>query len=309
MIRLDPQVVSGCCALLVACTGSERSGEGPWHEQPSEITVAISAAADSGVVLDTVRSLPAPEIEFTALVEPDPSHAGPATAPAAGTVAAVSPTGDVRPGDTLAVIAPRSGTAGARRPVMASLQGTWQPRREPGQLVWEGDTVGVIETHDYWWAVGSVSELESELIHPDDPAWVGTGTDRHAYRPGQVERVRRSRFSAEVAVEFRGHQQYARGTPVTAIVAPGGPHDSVPAVPASAIVHLPEGHAVFSRLRPGSYRLRWVAAGQRHDGLVGIRGDIRRGSFVATHGLVPLAEAARDSLERRSANRSAKTPP
>lgn len=303
MLRLDARVVVGCGALLAACTGSERSGEGPWHEPSSEITVAISAAADSGVVLDTVRSLAAPEIEFTALVEPDPSHVWPATAPAAGTVAAVSPAGDVRPGDTVALIVPGSGTAGTRRPVVVSLQGTWRTRREPGQLVWEGDTVGVVETHDYWWAIGSVSELESELIHPGDPAWVGTGMDRHTYRPALVERVRRSRFSAEVAIEFRAHQPYARGTPVSAIVAPAGPQDSVPAVPASAIVHLPEGHAVFSRLRPGFYRLRWVAAGQRQDGLVGIRGDIRRGSLVAAHGLVPLAEAARDSLERRSARR------
>lgn len=303
MIRLDLQVVGGCCALLVACTGSERSGEGPLHDPPSVITVSVSAAADAAVVLDTVRSLPAPEIQFTALVEPDPSHAAPATAPAVGTVVSVSRAGDVHPGDTLAVIAQGPDTAGRRLAVSASLQGTWRPRREPGQLVWEGDTVGLIETHDYWWAVGSVSELESEVIHPDDPAWVGTGTDRHANRPGRVEWIRRSRFSADVAVEFRGHQPYVRGTPVTVIVAPGDPQDSVPAVPPSAIVHLPEGHAVFSRLRPGLYQLRWVAAGQRQDGLVGIRGDIRRGSLVAAHGLVPLAEAARDSLERRNAKR------
>ena len=303
MRRSDARVVVGCCALLAACTGSERSGEGRWHEPPSLITVNISPAADSAVVLDTVRSLPAPEIRFTALVEPDPSHVWPATTPAAGTVVSVSQAGDVRPGDTLAVIAQGSETGGPLLAVSASLKGTWRPRRERGQLVWEGDTVGVIETNDYWWAVGTVSELESELIHPDDPAWVGTGTDRHAYRPGQVERVRRSRFSAEFAVEFRSHQQYVRGAPVTAIVAPVHPQDSVPAVPASAIVHLPDGHAVFSRLRPGLYRLQWVAAGQRQDGLVGIRGDIRRGSLVATRGLVPLAEAARDSLERRSAKR------
>lgn len=303
MLRLVARVVVGCYALLAACTGSERSGGGPLHAPPSVITVSVSPAADSAVALDTVRSLPAPEIRFTALVEPDPSHAAPATAPAAGTVVSVSEAGSVRPGDTLAVVAQDSDTGGPRRAVSASLTGTWRPRRERGQLVWEGDTVGVVETHDYWWAVGSVSELESELIHPEDPAWVGTGTDRHALRPGHVERVRRSRFSAEVAVEFRGHQQYSRGTPVTVIVAPVGPQDSVPAVPASAIVHLPDGHAVFTRLRPGLYRLHWIAAGQRHDDLVGVRGDLRPGSLVAARGLVGLAEAARDSLERRSANR------
>ena len=303
MIGLDARVVVGYCALLVACTGSERSGEGPWHEPPPVITVSISLAADSAVVLDTVRSLPAPEIQFTALVEPDPSHVWPATAPAAGTVISVSLAGDVRPGDTLALIAQGSETAGPWLAVPAGLAGTWRPRREPGQLVWEGDTVGLVETHDYWWAVGSVSELESEVIHAGDPAWVGTGLDRHTYRPGRVEWIRHSRFSADVAVEFRAHQQHVRGTPVTAIVAPIDPQDSVPAVPATAVVHLPDGPAVFSRLRAGLYQLRWVGTGQRQHGLIGIRGDIRRGGLVVAHGLAPLAEAARDSLERRSTKR------
>ena len=62
-------------AAVAACADSESSGARQWRDDAlPRLIVAISARADSAVVRDTVRAVPAPEITFAALSEPDPNH-------------------------------------------------------------------------------------------------------------------------------------------------------------------------------------------------------------------------------------------
>ena len=294
------------CALLAACTGSERSGEGPWHEPLPSLTVTLSQAADPSIVLDTVRRLPAPEIRFPALLQADPNHLLPALAPVTGVLIRIAEGRHARRGETLAVMGQGSEGDGREVGIRAANDGTWRPRRQPRQIVWQDDTLGYIEEHGFWLAVGAVSEMEAALVHRDDPAVVlleGETDAKHHGRPARVEWVRAARpyYRWEVAVDFRASEQaFGRGGFATVVVIPSGPGDSLAAVPASAVVHLPLGPAVFVPAGTGRYEVRWVATGPSVHGKVVVREGVKAGTSVVAHGLAALAEAAQDSLARRS---------
>ena len=129
--------------------------------------------------------------------------------------------------------------------------------------------------------------------------------DRHANtRRGKIEWVRRgaiSPYSADVAVEFRAPEGAfdSQPGPVSVIVTPGS-DDSVTAVPASSVVQLPPGPAVFVPLGLGRYEVRWVLTGPSLGGKVVVREGVAIGTSVVAHGLARLVEAARDSVERRA---------
>lgn len=300
MRQTNAGFVVGCWVLLAACTGSERSGERPWHEPLPSVTVALSPTADSAIVLDTVRSLPAPEIRFPALLQPDPNHVTPLLAPVSGLLIRIADEHHVRGGETLAAMVQGSGAAGLEVPVRGTNDGMWRPRHQPWQTVWQHDTIGVVEEHRYMLAVGTVSDIDARVIHEDDPAAVLFNGDKHHSQAGRVEWVRYpgpSPYSAHVAVDFRGPEEgFARGTPVTVIVTPTGPGDSLAAVPASAVVRLPPGHAVFVPVGTGRYEVRWVATGPSVGRMAIVREGVKPGTSIVAHGLAGLVEAARDSL-------------
>jgi hypothetical protein len=169
------------------------------------------------------------------------------------------------------------------------------------------DTLGFLEEHGFWLAVGSVSDIEAAVVHRDDPAVVlldGDTDSQHHGRPARVEWVRRagsSAYSLDVAVEFRAPEAaFARGGFATVVVTPSGPGDSLAAVPASAVVHLPPGSAVFVPVGTSRYQARWVATGPTAHGKVVVREGLSVGTSVVAHGLAALVEAARDSLARRA---------
>ena|SRR2546425_1146398 len=84
------------------------------------------------------------------------------------------------------------------------------------------------------------------------------------------------------------------------VVTPSGPGDSLAAVPPSAVVQLPLGPAVFVPLDSGRYDVRWVVTGPTVHGKLLVREGVRVRTSVVAQGLATLAEAARDSLARRS---------
>jgi Cu(I)/Ag(I) efflux system membrane fusion protein len=88
------------------------------------------------------------------------------------------------------------------------------------------------------------------------------------------------------------------GGPITVIVRPSGAEDSLATVPAAAVVQLPPGTAVFTPLGAGRYAVKWVVAGPAENGKIVVREGVRRGESVVIQGLVPLVQAARDSLDR-----------
>jgi biotin carboxyl carrier protein len=287
-------------ATLIACGGSERSNR-PWDELP-RLIVAISAQAESTIVRDTVAALPAPEIRFQALIEADPNHMIPVTAPSTGVLARVRPGGPVTAGDTLAVIGPDSNTQGRLYPVLSRRPGTWRAGVRAGQQVWKGDTLGLFNDNSRWLAVGSVSDYEAQFIDWGDESWVGLDKDGQALRPGFIERIQgpnRQGFSADVSVDFRAPRgPLESGRSATVIVRPNDPEDSVAGVPKAAVVQLPLGSAVFVRLDPGLYETLWLMPGLASRGMIVVRRGLRPRTLVVTQGLAALVAAARDSLKK-----------
>jgi hypothetical protein len=166
------------------------------------------------------------------------------------------------------------------------------------------DTIGVVEEHGYWLALGTISDIDAGVFHKNDAIVLRFAGDRHtSSRRGKVEWVRRgaiSPYSADVAVEFRAPEGAfdSQPGPVTVIVTPGS-DDSVAAVPASAVVHLPPGPAVFVPLGLGRYELRWVFTGPSVGDRIVVREGVAIGTSVVARGLARLLEAARDSVARR----------
>jgi hypothetical protein len=291
---------------VAACGDAARSRQGAWDDHaPPRLTVALPGPAAATVVWDTVRMVRAPAVWFDALLRPDPNHIAAISASASGVLRWVRRQGVIRRGDTLAVVAPRSPAAkqGAER-AMAESDGTWRPRRQEDQFVWQGDTLGYIELAGYWLAVGAVYGIEAFAIHPGDPAKLLTRADSRRWLVGRVESVQPPGvpypYSAEVAVEFRAREVGPdRVTSATVIVMPADSGDVVPAVPASAVVELPLGRAVFVPVRAGAYDLRWVIVGPVVGRLVTVREGVTPGESVASRGLEALVAVARDSLANR----------
>ena len=305
-MRTHIVIVAVCSAAAsLACTDSDRGG-GPWHEPLPSLTVELQPPAEMATAFATVEAVPAPEVRVPALLQPDPNHVSPVFAPATGVLIRIAEGRHARRGETLAVMGQGDEGAGREVAVRGAMDGTWRPRRQPRQIVRQGDTLGYLEEHGFWLAVGAVRDMEAALVHQDDPVIVlleGETDAKHHGRPGRVEWVRRaglSSYSVEVAVEFRASQKaYKQGTFATVVVIPSGPGDSLAAVPASAVVHLPLGPAVFVPLAPGRYGVRWVSTGPSVDGKVVVRDGVRAGTSVVAHGLAALLEAAQDSLARR----------
>lgn len=290
-----PRWFAAACAVLAACAESDRGSRG-WRDQPLP---SVTVAADTQrLELASVRSIPAPAVAFGALVRPDPSHASPVTARVTGILLSVRVAGPVRRRETLAVIGRDSAAVNRVIRLYAGHDGTWSPRRLATQLVWQGDTIGVIEKHEFWLAVGQVSDMEAGAIHSGDPARLAFGDDPRVTRPGRVEWVRSSgSYSVEVAVDFRAPAGCPVCVPpVTVVVTPAGAEDSIPAVPASAVVDLPGGRGVFVPAGGDRFQVRWVSTGPSVDGLVVVRDGLSPGTRVVVLGLESLVAAARDSL-------------
>jgi len=149
----------------------------------------------------------------------------------------------------------------------------------------------------------TVSEGDARLMHRDDPASVSFGAQGLRFAGG-VEWVRRSGsewiYSADVAVEFRDAGSVDRRELVSIEVVPKAPQDSVAAAVASAVVELPLGPAVFTRVAEGVYQVQWVSGGPPIRDLIVLRDGVAPGTAVVARGLVPLVEAARESLAQRA---------
>jgi hypothetical protein len=252
------------------------------------------------VVLDTARTVRAPAVEFAALTQADPNHTLVVAAPSTGAVVEIDSARHVRKGDALAHIHQESAGSAAPLTIRAPLDGIWWPRWQAGQVVSKGDTIGLIQEHGFGLAVGSVPDIEAGAIHPGDPATVRVEGAGREIRVGRVDWIRRQAYSVEVAADFReleASMDRPRSARVT--VTPAGPGDSVAAVPASAVVRLPPGSAVFVPVAAGVYEVRWIVAMSRRDRIVSVREGIAAGTPVASRYIVLLAQAARDSLARR----------
>ena len=288
---------------LVGCGDSR---ERPWHEPLPSLFVELDSSATYTPVLATVEAVPAPEIRFLALLQADPNHVVPVFAPVTGVVVRIAPPREVERAETLVVMRDGSPRRGHEVSVRAVSAGSWRSRGGAGQSVWQDDTLGLLEESGYLWAVGAVNAGDARLVHQDDPATVLLGADTDPERlrlPGRVELVRgpsMSGFSVDVAVEVRAPRQgyRDRGT-TTVILRPSGPGDSLAAVPASAIVQLPLGTAVFVPAGTRRYEVHWVNAGVPVGERIIVREGLRPRTSVVARDLGVLLDAARDSLARR----------
>jgi hypothetical protein len=290
--------------LLAACGKSDRTGGGAWHDQPPPpLVVALRGEGQVGIAQDRARSVSTPTVRFPALVQSDPNHVSPVAAPAAGILVRVHTRGAVRRGDTLAVIGQGSQVVGRLLTVPARRAGSWEPRRQQSQLVWQDDTIGWLEEDEYWLAVGAVSDIEAGPIDPGDPAAIHIDGDEVPWRPVRIEWVKppgtEHPYSAEIAVRFRAPTRLIHRAPVAAIVVKAGSEDTTVALRASAVVQLPLGAAVFVPVGSNLYAVRWVTPGPSRSGLVVVRHGIEPGTTVVSSGLGALLAAARESLAQR----------
>lgn len=299
--------LSTCLILAMGLIlGCGESRESPWHEPLPVIFVELDSTAVQTPTLMKVEAVPAPEIRSLALLQPDPNHAIPVEAPVTGVVFRIAREHQAQRAETLAVMGEGSGPGGREIAIRGREVGNWRPRRAAGQFLWQDDTLGVLEQSGYFWAVGSVNESDARLVHRDDPAIVliGESADPKRLRlPGRVEVVRAqgmSYMSRDVAVEVRTSRESlgVRG-PVTIVIRPSGPEDSLAAVPAAAVAQLMLGSAVFVPAGTRRYEVRWVAAGPPVNGRIFVREGIRPGNSIVGGNLGPLVDAARDSLLKR----------
>ena len=77
---------AGSVAALFACTGSDRPGSQAWHEPLPSLTVELRPPAEMATVWATVEAVPAPEVQFQALIRPDPNHVSPVASPVSGLI-------------------------------------------------------------------------------------------------------------------------------------------------------------------------------------------------------------------------------
>ena len=293
-------VVGLALALVLGC-GESR--ERPWDEALPTIFVQLDSSAHVPA-LTKVAAAPAPEIRFLALLQPDPNHVVAIEAPVTGVVVQTASPHQVRRGETLTVM--REGAAGREVATRAPRAGNWRALHAAGQSLWQGDTIGLLDQLGYMWAVGQVGQRDARIVDRDDPATVLIGDDADPKQlrvPGRVESVRgpgMTQFSADVAVEIRTPPAgYPGRGALTVVVQPTDREDSLAAVPASAVVQLPLGTAVFVPAGPGRYEVRWVVARPPINGRIVVREGVRPGATVVARDLGPLLDAARDSLLKR----------
>ena len=298
-------IIGSSVVALLACTGSDRSGGRVEREPPPPtLTVELRPGAEIGTVWATAEAVPTPVVQFPALIRADSNHMSLVASPLSGAIVRIRPDGHARGHEVLVVVRQGSRGVGREVPILVEQDGSWHPRRQVGQLVYEGDTLGVVEAHGYWLAVGSVSAVEYSSIHPGDPASVAVPPDRHDSRPAKVEWVRppwtESPVSADIAVEFRAPETSHANEwgPVTVAVM-AGHGDTVAAVPASAVAQLPSGPVVFVPVGTGRYEVHWISTGPLEHGLIVVRQGLSSGTSVVARGLGALVDAARDSLTAR----------
>lgn len=292
-------------ATLLACRGEDGRRPAAGAQTLAPLTIAIQGPSEIQTKWASVEPVPAPAVPFEALIRPDPNHMAPVKSPGSGVVSRVRPEGHVARNEAVVVIVTGSPDAGREVTLPAKRDGVWYPRRQTGQVTLANDSLGVLQEHGYWLAVGAVSDAAYRAIHPGDSALVQLTDDRHDALPGKVEWVRppweQAPSTADVAVEFSGSDSQPKGPgPITVIVM-AGPADSGAGVPASAIVQLPPGPAVFVAAGEGRYEVRWIATGPRIDDLVFVREGLKPGVSVVSGGIGALVDATLDSLQRRGA--------
>lgn len=296
----------GWLVAFISCTTSERSGGGGSHEpELPMIRVTLDGPREMATLWETVEAIQAPDIEFLALIRPDRNHVSLVAAPVSGVLTRIQPERHTRRGDTLAVLGVGSQVARRQVAVVGTQDGTWFPLRRQTQLILREDSIGLVEEHGYWLALGAIDDPEAGVIRGGDPTALRFGGDRHmTSRPGKVEWIRRDAntpYSANVAVEFRAPEGTfeSQPGPVTVVVTPVGSRDSVPVVPAAAVVQMGPGTAVFVPVSVGHYEVRWITTGPTLHGMVVVRRGVSRGMSIVVRGLAPLVDAVRDSLARR----------
>ena len=286
---------------VVSCRDRPRA-DAP-EEKPAPLTISVQGPADDRTVWVSVEVRPVPAVQFTALIRPDPNHMSPLTSSTSGVISRIRAEGHVMRNEPVATIVQRAPNAGRELTIAAKRDGLWHPRRQPSQLTAANDTLGVLQEHGYWLAVGAVDAAEYRAIHPGDSALVQLTGDRHHAQPGRVEWVRApwqdAPYTADIAVEFQGSDSQPRAPGAITVIVIAGPGDSGAGVPPSAIAYLPPGPAVFVAGGEGRYEVRWITTGPRMDSLVFVREGLKPGASIVARGLALLVDAALDSLERR----------
>jgi len=291
--------------LVASCSGGDAPAR-VWREKAvPALTIAVADSVARRIHEDSARWVPASPVRYPALVQPDPDHSVPVAIPGSEEtrLTFVRPGGPVRRGDTLALVQATSSTSPAS-PLLASSTEVWWPRHRAGEALWPGDTVGTIQHPGRFVAVGQVEIREAATLETGDSAVITFPGTTRAPVAGRVASIAPARYRVEVAVHF--HQSDSAPDPgafTDVSVFPSGERGQALVVPATSIVPLPQGPALFLHRSRGVYEVRFIASDEHDHGSRVVHQGLSEPVAIAVGDLSTLIAVAEDSFRVRGRQR------
>ncbi len=280
---------------LIACQQQPRQKHG-MNELSDGLEISVPESVSSRLAQTSVRLVGARPVLFAAFVEADRDHSEPVVASEAGEVRVLSllQASPVRLGDSIGVL--HSIHGGESNTVLrAPAVGRWRPGKHPGEVVWPGDTIGIVQLPGWFLAVGTVSDAGTIPVHVGDSAVVVfDGADQRPVRATVAKAVQDGFGSAEVTLHYSANQDatvFSRPAQATVF-----PRESLLVVPAEGLGNSSYGPIVFLPMEDGKFQVRLVSVDPHSSlGIVVHRG-LTPPATVATGDLRLLQAVAEESL-------------
>ncbi len=259
-------------------------------------SIALVDSAQVPTRLDSVRRIAAPPIDFAATVEPDREHSQPVLVTATGEakVLRLALASMVHRGDTLVSLRLVGNQEGTRIAI-APGEGWWRPRRYGGESVWEGDTLGTVQSAGWYRAIGPVEDGGRIPVRLGDAATIELPGPRAHQVGGTVASVAASGFGGtDVTVHFLSVPDTVLPPAIVQVtVVPG---DSLLVVPSGSVVNLSFGPAVFLPRGHGVHAVQFLVVDPHASLGTVVHGGLDGPAAVASGDLRRLVAAAEESL-------------
>lgn len=286
-----------CAAAVVAAVACAQQNQTRHSGEVTEAVVISVPESISGRLSEArVLLMSARPIPFAVIVEADRDHSEPVMAhePREVRLLGLREAGLVHTGDSIAALHPIHGDE--RNSVLrASASGRWRPGRHVGEVVWPGDTIGVVQLPGWFLAEGTVSDAGTTPVRVGDSATVTIEHGGQSYR-ATVARAAQDGFgSVDVTLHYAATLDSAMlSRPAQAVVFP---HDSLLVVPTDGLGNSSFGPVVFLPMGGGQFQARFVSVDPHSSlGIVVHRG-LSHPELVAAGDLRLLQATVEESLK------------